>query len=125
MSKNDLGVKPSLQLCPICADEVNGPENITSEEKKARYDSFKGQIMWVKPCVKCEEMKKKGFVLIGAVESKTKDATNPYRSGNVWCVTMEVAKDLFKPYPPPESGVAFVDIIVAKQMNLPDVNMDA
>lgn len=66
----------------------------------------------------------KGFILIGAVEDKTEDATNPYRNGQLWVVTREVAIELFGPNPP-TSGVAFVDIHVAKQMKLPDINMDA
>ena len=99
------------QACPICARTTEG--------------TIEKNIIWmVEPCTDCKDKMTKGFILIGAVESKTKDTTNPYRSGNVWVVDQSVAVQLFGEKPP-ASGVAFIDINVAKQMELPDVNMNA
>ena len=76
------------------------------------------------PCDECKDLMTKGFVLIGAVEKKTTDVTNPYRSGNIWVVKQEVAIQLFGEKPP-ASGVAFIDVTVAEQIKLPGVNLDA
>lgn len=117
------------ELCPICTKETEGSLFINSRTHNFDADKIReldGTIFWSKDwCLDCQEMKKKGFILIGAVEAKTTDATNPYRSGNVWVVEQQVAEQLFAPHPPPESGVAFVDVTVAAQMQLPDVNLDA
>ena len=48
-----------------------------------------------------------------------------YRSGNIWVVKQEVADALFAPHGAPKSGVAFVDVTIASQMQLPDVNLKA
>jgi hypothetical protein len=98
---------------------------LTKSEAK-KVEDMHNQNVWSKElCDECKEMKSKGFILIGAVEAKTDDATNPYRSGNIWCVKQEVAEQLFAPYPPPQSGIAFVDVTVAAQMELPNVNLNA
>lgn len=127
MSDNKINTVPIRELCPICANEIGKSvlmkTDPTETEKKASKDG--GKIIWGKPCDSCSDLRKRGFVLIGAVESKTTDTTNPYRSGNVWCVEWEVAEELFKPHGAPKSGVAFVDINVAQQMKLPGVNMNA
>ena len=100
------------ELCPVCTKIMTGSETAS-------------EIKWSKDfCEECTEMKSKGFILIGAVESKTEDATNPYRSGNVWCVTQEVAEEVFKPHGAPKSGVAFIDVKVAHAMALPGVNIN-
>lgn len=98
------------KICPICAKNA---------------DSSK-PVEWAKkPCDDCTELMSKGFVLIGAVETKTTDVTSPYRSGNVWCVDQSVADTLFAPNPAPPSGVSFIDINVAKELDLPNINFDA
>lgn len=130
MSKeNKLGVALAKELCPICAKQIDGPilmnTRLTPGEAK-KVEELHGQVIgWSKePCDECKEMKAKGFILIGAVEKKTTDATNPYRSGNIWVVHPSVATDLFGENPP-KSGVAFIDVNVAQQMGLPDVNLNA
>lgn len=124
-----LGVALAKELCPICAKEIEGPilmnTRLTSGEAE-KVEKLHGQVIgWSKePCAECKEMKEKGFVLIGAVEKKTTDVTNPYRSGNIWVVAHSVATDLFGENPP-KSGVAFIDVNVAQQMGLPGVNLSA
>ena len=100
------------EMCPICTKKTG-----TAEHQEKR---------WAKePCPECAELKKKGFVLIGAVEKKTTDVTNPYRSGNIYVVAQEVADDIFKPHGAPKSGVAFVDVNILSEMKFPDVNINA
>lgn len=131
MSKeNTLGAAIVHELCSICTKECNSSVVINTKLTAAmanKVESLHGKaIQWSKkPCDECADMMTKGFVLIGAVEAKTTDATNPYRSGNIWCVKQEVAEELFKPHGAPKSGVAFVDVTVALQMELPNVNINA
>ena len=117
------------ELCPICTKEMEGSVFINkklTEKSAEEVEKMDGTITWSKTfCPTCTDMKDKGFILIGAVEAKTKDVTNPYRSGNVWCVEQSVAEELFAPHGAPKSGIAFVDVTVAAQMKLPDVNLEA
>ena len=127
---NKLGVAPTKTLCPVCTKEMDGDillnTRLTEGEAKKVQAMYNQVVSWSKTlCPDCLDMKSKGFILIGAVEVKTEDVTNPYRSGNIWVVKQEVADDLFKPNPAPASGVAFIDIAVAVQMELLDVNLDA
>lgn len=116
-------------LCPVCTEQMSVSQfivDVTSKKQQREVEASNNKNVWSKEfCDECKELKSKGFILIGAVQNKTKDATNPYRSGNIWCVDPEVAVSLFAPYPPPESGVAFVDVTVAQEMKLPDVNLNA
>ena len=124
-----IGVAIVHELCPICTRETD--ESLFVNTKLTEKDAeevkkMDGQIVWSKTfCKECQDMKARGFILIGAVEEKTEDTTNPYRSGNIWCVEQEVAEQLFAPHGAPKSGIAFVDVKVAAQMQLPDVNLNA
>lgn len=127
---NKLGVALTKTLCPICTIEMDGDillnTKLTENEAKKVEDLHNQVIGWSKiPCTSCQELMTKGFILIGAVEAKTEDVTNPYRSGNIWVVKQEVADNLFKPNPAPSSGVSFIDVNVAKEMELPNVNLNA
>jgi len=128
MSEDDFAVAHIKELCPVCAKETEGSAYVNSRTgilDAEQVKNLKDTIVWSKDwCDKCRKMKEKGFILIGAVQAKTEDATNPYRSGNIWVVNPEVAEKLFAPHGAPKSGVAFVDINVAKQMQLPNINMD-
>jgi hypothetical protein len=125
----DLGIALVHDLCPVCTKEMDGSVFINTKLTKSNADKVKamdGKIVWSKElCPECKDMKSKGFILIGAVEAKTQDVTNPYRSGNIWCVEHSVAEQLFSPHPAPPSGIAFVDVTVAEQMQLPGVNLEA
>lgn len=127
MSKK-LGVALVKELCPVCTEESEGSILINTrltEKAAADVEKLHNSVKWGELCPKCADMKTKGFILIGAVEKKTTDTTNPYRSGNIWCVKQEVAEQLFAPHGAPKSGIAFVDVTVAQQMELPGVNLDA
>jgi hypothetical protein len=123
------GIAITHELCPVCTKEMEGSLFINkklTEKSAEEVEQMTGDITWSKTfCNTCTDMKSKGFILIGAVEAKTTDVTNPYRSGNVWCVEQQVAEELFSPHGAPKSGVAFVDVTVAAQIQLPGVNLDA
>lgn len=129
MDEEVLGTALVNELCPVCTKHVNGVVMMNQKLTKAEYKKVKkmhNQNVWSKElCNSCKDMKKQGFILIGAVEKKTEDVTNPYRSGNIWCVKQEVADQLFAPHPAPPSGIAFVDVQVAAEMELPNVNLNA
>lgn len=128
MSK--LGVAMVKEICPICAKtEMDGGivmNKRLSEPMAEKVESMHNKVIGFskEPCDKCKEYKAMGFVLIGVVEKKTDDATNPYRSGNIWVVKQEVADQLFEGNAP-KSGVAFIDVTVADQMQLPGANLTA
>lgn len=128
-SKKKLGTALIKELCPICTKETAGSilmNSRLSEKAAENVEKLNQTIHWAKElCESCADLKSKGFVLIGAVEAKTEDVTNPYRSGNIWVVKQEVAEQLFAPHGAPKSGIAFVDVTVAAQMELPDVNLNA
>lgn len=130
MSKK-LGVALINELCPVCTKKMENGGTVVmntrlTESAAKKVEEMHNQNVWSKElCDECKEMKSKGFILIGAVEAKTTDATNPYRSGNIWCVKQEVAEQLFAPHGAPKSGIAFVDVTVAAQMELPGVNLNA
>lgn len=127
MSKK-LGVAIVHELCPICTKEMDSSlvmNTKLTEKAAAAVEAMYETNKWSSEiCPECKTMKEQGFILIGAVEAKTTDVTNPYRNGLLWCVKQEVAIELFKPYPPPASGVSFIDINVARQMNLPNTQED-
>lgn len=124
-----IGVALVKELCPICTNEMESSILLNKKltEKAAKeVEKLHNSVQWSKTsCPECTEMKSKGFILIGAVETKTTDTTNPYRSGNIWVVKQEVAEQLFAPHGAPKSGVAFIDVQVAQDMELPDVNKNA
>lgn len=117
------------ELCPVCTKEVDSSifmNKKLTEGMAKKVEDLHGKNMWSKAlCPECQNMKEQGFILIGAVEAKTVDATNPYRSGNIWCVKQEVAETLFAPHGAPPAGIAFIDVTVAEQMKLPGVNLNA
>ena len=127
---NKLGVALTKILCPVCTKKMDGDILLNTrltEGAAKKVEAMNNQVVgWSKTlCPDCSDMKSKGFILIGAVEAKTQDVTNPYRSGNIWVVKQEVADDLFKPNGAPASGIAFIDVNVAKEMALPEVNIEA
>jgi hypothetical protein len=112
------------ELCLVCTKELNS--TLVVNELNSANQEQDIETLWSKElCEECASMKSKGFILIGAVEEKTTDPKNPYRSGNIWCVTHEVAKQLFEPNLPPSNGMAFLDVKQALEMNLPNVKLDA
>jgi len=116
------------EACPLCGKLEDGPIIIgTRGVKKSNNeleDSVHGKcIGYMKePCSECKEMMKQGFLLIGVVGAKTDDIKNPYRSGNIWVVRNEAAKEMFGDI---SKGAAFIDVVEAKNLGFPDAKLDA
>ncbi len=118
------------ELCKVCAKEVDGAIIINTRLTKSnskKVDELNGKVIgWAKDlCPECQKMHELGFIFIGVDEKKTDDVTNPYRTGNTWCLKQEAAINFFKPDEPPKSGIAFIDWRVAQQIGLPDVVTNA
>jgi len=125
-----LGIALIKELCRICARSFDGPivmNNKLTKSNAKKIKAMHGKVMsyMKEPCQECQDMMKLGFVLIGVDEKKTTDVTSPYRNGNIYCVKQEVAEEIFKPNPPPESGVAFIDFNILVQMQFPNVNINS
>jgi hypothetical protein len=125
--ENKIGIALIHELCPVCAKENNSSIIINSRltEKMANYvKEQNGKTVWSKEiCPECKAMLNQGFVLIGAVQSKS-EPNNPYRSGNLWCIKRETAQKIFGEELP-EHGFAFIDVHDALEIGLPDVNINA
>jgi len=125
-----LGIALIKELCRICARSFDGSivmNNKLTKSNAKKIKAMHGKVMsyMKEPCQECQDMMKLGFVLIGVDEKKTTDVTSPYRNGNIYCVKQEVAEEIFKPNPPPESGVAFIDFNILVQMKFPNVNINS
>lgn len=126
---NIVGVALVKELCPMCAKEIEGPiilNTVLTPARAKEVESLHGQVIGFaeQPCDECKELKTKGFVLIGVVEAKTDDIRNPYRSGNIWVITHEASKTMF----PPDKlvkGVAYIDVLAAELIGLPNSKLDA
>jgi len=92
----EYGVNPSLSTCFFCQEdnEIILFGALTPKQRKA-LGSKDGQAphricVSKQPCPKCLEHMKQGIILISVDEAKSKDTTNPYRTGG-WCVVKEEA----------------------------------
>lgn len=117
------------EACPLCGKAIDGPiiigrTAVTREDNKVERMHGRVVGMSKEPCSECKEIMEKAFLLVGVVESKTDDKNNPYRSGNIWGVRKEVAKKMFGEEMF-SKGAAFIDVNIAQQMGLPDVNLEA
>lgn len=127
--ENRIGVALVKELCPICAKEIEGPiilNTILTPGRAKEVEKLHGKVVGYaeKPCDECKDLKTKGFVLIGVVQAKTDDMKYPYRSGNIWVVTHEASTKMF----PPENlvkGVAYIDVLAAELIGLPNPKLNA
>ena len=114
------------RVCPACNKALDIINFRNESQRVQSRISPKNNILRDKNfCVACRKLKARGFLFIGAVEHKSKNRKNPYRSGNIWVIKFEVAKEFFDPNPLPKSGMAFIDVNYAHQIGLPDVNLNA
>lgn len=125
MSDNKLGVALVKEACPLCGKTEDGPiiMNTRLTNKMARkVEELHGQVIGYmdKPCKECQEYMSKGFLLIGVIDEKTEDKTNPYRSGNIWVIKHEAAEKMFNDT---SKGAAFIDVKAAEQIGLPFENI--
>jgi hypothetical protein len=124
MNKDEtLGVALVKEACPLCGAVEDGPIVMNTRLSKPmakKVEAMHGKVVGYmdKPCTECQKLLDQGFLLIGAIEEKTDDPTNPWRSGHQWVVTHEYANRLFDGNPP-KQGASFIDVKVAKTLGLP------
>lgn len=125
--KNNLGIALTKEACPVCAKAFDGPiimNRVLLENKAKQVESLHGQIIGYRdtPCDECKELLAKGFVLIGIHLDKTDDMSNPYRSGQMWCIKREAAEEMFTDKKQTELGYACIDVNIAESIGLPIFN---
>jgi hypothetical protein len=71
MSDNKLTVALIKELCPVCTKEVDGTivmNKILTESEAKKVEAMHDQNVWSKKlCDDCQDMKDKGFIIIGVV----------------------------------------------------------
>lgn len=95
-TKNKLGVALVKRACRLCASVYDGDivmNTILSERRAAEVEKLHGQVVGYldKPCDKCQELMKQGFLVIEVDEDKTDDVSNPYRTGRQYVIKHEFA----------------------------------
>lgn len=124
MSKDKtLGIALVKEACPLCGAAEDGPivmNTRLSKRMAEKVEAMHGKVVGYmdKPCKTCQNLLDQGFLLIGVIEEKTDDKSNPWRSGHQWVVTHDYADRLFQGNPP-KIGTAFMDIKAAKEIGLP------
>ena len=132
-NKNDedkLGVALAKEACPLCGASIDGPIFINTKLTVGAANQVKalhGKVIGIakEPCEKCKEAMTKGFLLVGAVQAKTDNWNNPYRSGNQWIITHEAAARLIPDEEARKKGACFIDVLDAEKLGLPEVNLEA
>lgn len=128
MTKTILGVALVKEACPLCGALSNGPiimNSILSEGRAKEVEALNGKTIGYsnEPCKSCKDIMAQSFLLIGIVDSKTTDHKNPYRSGNQWGIKKEAALEIFGEETC-KKGVAFIDVLLANEIGLPDANIN-
>ena len=118
------------EACPLCGALIDGPILIktraVNESNNEFEDNLNGKTIGYKktPCEECQDHMKKGFLLIGIIESKSNIPNDLYRSGNIWVLTNQAAERMFsKDFR--KKGAAFIDAQEAVKLHLPDANVNA
>ena len=125
MNNKDLGVALVKEACFVCAAIYDGSivmNTRLSPTQAKKVEELNGQVVGYlpEPCEKCKELMSKGFLLVGIIEEKSDDKSNPYRSGNQWVVTNDYASRLLEKEPDILTrGWSFIDIEIAKTIGLP------
>ena len=129
MEQEKFAVALTKLACPLCGKEVD--DAIVMNKRLSRPEAEKVKAMhgkctgyMDKPCDKCQDMMKQGILIIGYVEEKSGDMSNPYRSGNNWVIKKDRAIEIFGE-DMCSKGAFFLSTKVAVKMDFPDVNVNA
>lgn len=131
MDNNNLTTVLAKEACPLCGQQVDGPillDKVLRKTPNKELEELHGKCIGFmdEPCNDCKSNMEKGFLIVGIVDSKSA-SENPediYRSGNIWVIKEEVAKNLFGEEKTSQ-GAAFIDVHLANQLGLPDANTEA
>ena len=127
--KNNLGIALVKRVCRVCAKKFDGEiimNTILISGNAKEVEEMHGKTIGYleEPCKECQELIKKGFVLIGVIKAKSND-NDPYRNGNIWVIKHEAAAKLLgEDFISKTKGYALIDANDAVKLNLPDVRLD-
>jgi CRISPR/Cas system-associated protein Cas10 (large subunit of type III CRISPR-Cas system) len=90
------GVNPSLEQCFVCLQDMGV---ILFGRLKGDAEAPRKVCLGSnsEPCPKCQELMKQGVILISVDEAKTKDRSNPYRTGGFVVVRDKFIRRVFRP----------------------------
>lgn len=120
---NNLEVALTKQLCPVCLKEYDGDivmNSLLTEKYASQVKELHGKITGFMDhiCDECKETIGDGVYIIGCIESKTQDFSNPFRSGDIVGIKKEAAERLFNNNKAIEKQCCYMDIEVMKQIGL-------
>lgn len=121
--KSKIGTALVYEACPVCGKKCNEHiiiNRVLTEKYAQKIEDLHNKCVGYaeKPCDECKDIMKEDFLCIIYDESKTKDESNPYRTGQI----IRIKKDCnFVKNIDPEltkKGLCFVDIDFAKKIGL-------
>lgn len=120
--KNKLGVALVQEACPACGKTQDGPiimNRLLTEKLAKEVEDLHGKVIGYadKPCKECQDLMKQGLLIIGVIEEKTDNKSNPWRSGHMWVIKQEAAENIFGKEKL-KHGIVMLDIKAAKQIGL-------
>jgi len=100
MNKNNLEVALVKRACPVCGDLFDGElvlNSILTKKNAGEVKDLHGKTIGYleEPCESCQKYMKQGIIVIGIIEDKTDDKTNPFRSGHFSVVKEGVLEKVF------------------------------
>lgn len=128
MKDKEIGVALVKEACKICGKTFDSSilmNSQLSKRKAEEVESLHGKVVGYseEPCDDCKKLCEQGFVIIGVIKELTDDKSNPYRSGNIWVIKNEAAKDIFGEEMGSKSA-CFLDIQDAINLGLPVDNIN-
>lgn len=99
LEKKQIGVALTKRACFVCAKIEDGEIVINKEvtERGAKEaEKLHGALVgWLdKPCEECQKHMEQGIIIITIDSERTKDETNPHRTGGLFLVTEDYIKRL-------------------------------
>jgi hypothetical protein len=99
-TENKLGVALVKRACKLCGKLENSEillNSRLSESEAKKVENLHQKVIGYldSPCKECQELMKKGFLIIEVDEEKTDDKTNPYKTGRQFVVRPEFIERTF------------------------------
>lgn len=130
-----IGIALVKEACPLWGQFEDGPIVMNTKlgpRRAKEVEILHGKTIGYmkRPCKECQGMMSQGILLIGVVQAKSPDHSNPYRSGNKWVVTKEYLEKILVSQPKMlqkilNKGACFFPVEVAIKLGFPDVNINA
>jgi hypothetical protein len=100
MSENNLEVALVKRACPVCGDLFDGElvlNSILTKKNAEEIKNLHGKTVGYleEPCESCQNHMKQGIIVIGVINRKTVDKTNPFKSGHFSVIKEGVLERIF------------------------------